>query len=289
MNRKLIIVLLALIALIGAPWYGARHSVQAMDQGREPSGLALNLAYWAVILPGMSWLVDVPRTALAVAYHQHRDGAELADNAQMLQRAERLQFRLQAWLDKPPLNPDGTLDAIRLQAQEQMLGTLVRLDTWPGKLAPLAPRLEQQLGAALQSPAAASLPAMQRLRVAETLAMLAARAQDAPKAQQWLAQAEKAVPQPVAIMEQTAENTARHLLPLRAMLASCAPDRQPLFEAEAAAALRQGYDVRQLRAQYTAGWDRALLLLARRDGVSESCRRTADDYQRLLTAAQPAS
>lgn len=117
--------------------------VQAMEQGREPSGLALNLAYWAVVLPGMSYLVDVPRLALAVAYHQHRDGAELADSAQNAQRAERLQFRLQPWLEASPLKADGSIDLLRLQAQQQMLGTLVRLDQWPGKLAPLVPRLQQ--------------------------------------------------------------------------------------------------------------------------------------------------
>lgn len=287
MNRKLLVALLVLAALIAGPWYGARQSVQAMEQGREHSGLALNLAYWAVMLPGMSALVDVPRTALAVAYHQHRDGAELADTAQMLQRAERLQFRLQSWLDKSPLNADGSIDSLRLQAQQQMLGTLVRLDRWPGTLGALAPRLQQQLAATLQAPSAAALEPLQRLRVAETLAMFATRQHDAAQAERWLALAEQAVPQPVAIKEQTTENTARHLLRLRAMLASCAPGKTPLFEEAANTALRQGYDVRQLRAQYTAGWDRALLLLARRDGTSDSCRRVADDYQRLLTAAQP--
>ena len=287
MNRTLLVVLLALAALIAGPWYGARQSVQTMERGQEPGGLALNLAYWAMVVPGMSALVDSPRTALAVAYHQHRDGAELADVAQMLQRAERLQFRLQPWLDTSPLNTDGGLDLLRLQAQQQMLGTLVRLDQWPDKLAALVPRLQQQLAAALKAPAAASLAPMQRLRVAETLAMLAARQHDSAQAEQWLALAEQAVPQPVAIKEQTAENTARHLLRLRAMLASCAPGQAPLFTEAASTALRQGYNVRQLRAQYTAGWDRALLLLARRDGAGEPCRRTADDYQRLLTAAQP--
>ena len=287
MNRTLLVVLLALAALIAGPWYGARQSVQTMERGQEPGGLALNLAYWAMVVPGMSALVDSPRTALAVAYHQHRDGAELADVAQMLQRAERLQFRLQPWLDTSPLNTDGGLDLLRLQAQQQMLGTLVRLDQWPDKLAALVPRLQQQLAAALKAPAAASLAPMQRLRVAETLAMLAARQHDSAQAEQRLALAEQAVPQPVSIKEQTAENTARHLLRLRAMLASCAPGQEPLFAESASTALRQGYDVRQLRAQYTAGWDRSLLLLARRDGTGDTCQRTADDYQRLLTAAQP--
>ena len=77
MNRTLLVVLLALAALIAGPWCGARQSVQTMERGQEPGGLALNLAYWAMVVPGMSALVDSPRTALAVAYHQHRDGAEL--------------------------------------------------------------------------------------------------------------------------------------------------------------------------------------------------------------------
>ncbi|MGD9585454.1 MAG: hypothetical protein AB7V34_01520 [Brachymonas sp.] len=277
----------ALVALAVGSIYSSRALVRAMDDQQEASGLVANLAYWTTVVPGLVSAEDAARTRLAVAHYRQREESEMADLPELQQRAERFQQRVAPWLAQPPVQADGRLSAVALQAQTQMLADLVRLPAEASRTA-LADRLAAWLAQVLDAPASrSSLPALQQLRTAEALAMHAARSGHADAAQHWLEVARTAVPRPADIKAHTVENTARDLLPLHVMLASCLPGQTPLLAPEAQQALAHGYDIRQLRQQYTASWDRPLLQLAAQPGTAPICSQTAARYKALLVADQP--
>lgn len=286
--KKFLMAMTALMILVLGPWYGSRQAISAMEQQQETGDLQINLAYWAGVLPGFQYLVNVPRTLLAVSWHQYRSGAEFADAQQLAQRTGRLWDKLEPWLQAAPTSPDGSINPTPLQARQQILAAWARAD-WSGSRNADASRVASELSQVMQSPAAAVLPAMQRAQTAESLALHAARQQDAALAARWILVAEQALPAPAdgSLKAMTAENTARHLLRLRTMLASCNPGKPALLVPEAEAELRTGYDVRQLRQQYTAGPDHALVLHAQQAGNPPECLRIASQYRQLLTAAQP--
>ncbi len=273
--KKFLMIAGAVVLALALPWYGARNSVQAMEQLKEPSGMALNLAWWATLLPGYDKVADIPRTRLAVAFHQLHDGAEFGDLAQQQQRGEHLLQRLQ------PLLRQGPQDALQLQTRQLALATLVRM---PAPPAELDAQLASELAPALHATDAAQLSPMLRLQAAEALAMFHAQHQNAAAAQQWRSYAEQAVPASANLKEHTLDNTARTLLPLRIALAGCQPQHAaPALDA-AQQALAHGYDIRQLRQQYNASWDRPLLLQAQQADAPAACRTLANEYQRMLTA-----
>lgn len=183
-----------------------------------------------------------------------------------------------------PLAPVASATA----AQDTVISTADAAVT-PAHWGSLAQAVQQRVLALLQSDAGGQLSATERFAAEQNLALFAAHTHDWQAAQQHSAAALQALPIPADITAHSADNTMRHLLPLRLYLSSCVGGHQPPADWLMAAqtALRHGYDVRQLRQQYVAGFDRALLLWAPTNTHDTGCKQVSDAYMALLTAEQP--
>ncbi len=271
MKKKLLIALTTLALAIAGMVYGAHASVRALQQHQAPTGLALNLAWWASHVPGMGWLVDTPMTALSVYRHQLRDGAEFVTLEQQQERGQRF---LQRLVINPMPETTQPVSTVRATMAQLALATAVRMPQLPSDAATLAQAAERTYNA--------STDALLREQTAEALAMYYARIGQREQAQHWQAQALQALPAPADIKAHTLEHTARNILPVRVALAACVAGSDAGVAA-ATTALQHGFDIKQLRQEYESGWDKPLL--QQLEGSEGGCGQLAAEYKRILTAA----
>lgn len=259
MKNKWLTAGAAVVLAIAGMLYGASASVRALNAHQTPSGLAVQLAWWAGRVPGLGWVVPQAPTQIAVHWHQLRESAEFSALPELQAQGAHTVERLQP------------LAATQPQAATLGLTAAVRMPQLPPQTAELAQAVQTQFDQAT--------PALLQLQMAEALAMYYARTQQWDNAQQWLQRGLQALPESAEQKAQTLANTARNVMPLRVALAACIAGSDRLVPT-GTQALAKGFDIAQLRQEYVFAWDKPLLL--QMPSAVPPCQALGADYQRLL-------